>query len=240
MTYSCLINSNGGFSLILWSKCEVNSILLESKTCSDDVTICRPIFLSCRPILLNTVHHPYQRSHCINPWLHCASFAASPQALVIRPFSVCNPTENCGNDNAVRHLRIWGRKAEHYQAANTEGQSRRAIGPLLRWCYLWSHKFLSYGLVHLVYIFMHLVFLLHHISLSIDVTVGDNLVDRSVDLCTEAFKLIAYDPLQGTHPALGVVDHVSTCDDVLRYRHPYVFVLELFTISHQFFIFTCP
>ena len=39
---------------------------------------------------------------------------------------------------------------------------------------------------------------------------GDNLVDRSLDLCKEAFKLIAYDPLQGTHPALGAVDHVSS------------------------------
>ena len=40
--------------------------------------------------------------------------------------------------------------------------------------------------------------------------IGDNLVDRSLDLCREAFKLISYDPLQGTHPALGTVDHVSS------------------------------
>ena len=45
---------------------------------------------------------------------------------------------------------------------------------------------------------------------------GDNLVNRSLELCKEAFKLISYDPLQGTHPALGVVDHVSP---VILHRH---------------------
>lgn len=38
--------------------------------------------------------------------------------------------------------------------------------------------------------------------------IGDNLIDRSLSLCQEAFKLISYDSIQGTHPCLGVVDHV--------------------------------
>jgi glutamate formiminotransferase len=59
-----------------------------------------------------------------------------------------------------------------------------------------------------VYCITYLI--LNHIPLSTDVITGDNVVDRSVDLCKEAFQLITYDPMQGTHPALGVVDHVST------------------------------
>ena len=61
-----------------------------------------------------------------------------------------------------------------------------------------------------MYSISYLILLLNHILLSTDVITGDNLVDRSVDLCKKAFLLIPYDPMQGTHPALGVVDHVST------------------------------
>lgn len=42
--------------------------------------------------------------------------------------------------------------------------------------------------------------------------VGDNIVDRSLNICKKAFDKIDYRFAQGTHPALGVVDHVSrTC-----------------------------
>lgn len=61
-----------------------------------------------------------------------------------------------------------------------------------------------------MYSISYLILLVNHIPLSTVVITGDNLVDRSVDLCKEAFQLIPYDPMQGTHPALGVVDHVST------------------------------
>ena len=127
----------------------------------------------------------------------------------------------------MRHLRFWRREAECYRAANSEGYSWRTISSLIHWCDVWPHQFLSHGLVHFVHVnsehISHLFsFLYHstfyndnhvimlHFLLFINLTTGDNLVDRSVDLCKEAFQLIPYDPMQGTHPALGVVDHVST------------------------------
>jgi glutamate formiminotransferase len=37
---------------------------------------------------------------------------------------------------------------------------------------------------------------------------GDNIIDRSLALCRNAFENIDYRFANGTHPALGVVDHV--------------------------------
>ena len=38
---------------------------------------------------------------------------------------------------------------------------------------------------------------------------GDEVVSQALSLCNEAFSLIDYRQTEGSHPSLGVVDHVS-------------------------------
>jgi glutamate formiminotransferase len=63
-------------------------------------------------------------------------------------------------------------------------------------------------------------FVIHvHLLIFIYLCIGDDIVEHSIDLCKEAFNSVSYDNIHGTHPALGVVDHVSflnTIRDFIR------------------------
>jgi hypothetical protein len=62
------------------------------------------------------------------------------------------------------------------------------------------------------------LFVFHvHLLISNYLCIGDDIVEHSIDLCKEAFNSVSYDNIHGTHPALGVVDHVSFLNDIRNF-----------------------
>lgn len=64
------------------------------------------------------------------------------------------------------------------------------------------NAFICVNITYLFVIHVHLLTFIH-------LYIGDDIVEHSIDLCKEAFNSVSYDNIHGTHPALGVVDHVS-------------------------------